>query len=207
MSGLREKIESIVYAGLKSGAQQATSGDAAARSIFGALRQRIDLWVSGGPGPSDPLYLSNRTTGQKARAWVVIGVPLLLVIALIGISLSTLLEPPKPQQVTELTPAEVAAKLLPNLKDLKIEGSSDVEIVELRVENSGVRMTGTLRNKTARTIASADISCDVTDSGGTQLGSVILHVEDIPASGVKRFEQPLNRLDATFVLVRQIQTH
>jgi hypothetical protein len=207
MSGVREKIESILYAGLKPGGQRTASGDPPPASFFGAMRHRIDRWVSGGPGPSDPLYLTNRTTGQKARAWVVIGVPLLLVIALIGVSLSTLLEPPRSQQVRDLTPAEVAAKQLPDLKDLKIEGGSDIEIVELRVEGSGARMSGTLRNKTTRAIASADISCDLTDSGGTQLGGVIMHVEDIPASATKRFDYLLNKPNATFVLVRQIQTH
>jgi hypothetical protein len=130
---------------------------------------------------------------------------LLIVVAVVGLSLSTLLDPPKAQQVKELTPSEVAAKLLPNLKDLKLEAGSDIEVVELRVERSaGVRLAGTLRNKTTRTIASADISCDLTDADGTQLGAVSIHVENIPPSGVRNFDQPLRQASAAFVLVREI---
>jgi hypothetical protein len=86
-----------------------------------------------------------------------------------------------------------------------LEAGSDIEVVELRVERSaGVRLAGTLRNKTTRTIASAYISCDLTDADGTQLGAVSIHVENIPPSGVRNFDQPLKQASAAFVLVREI---
>jgi hypothetical protein len=111
----------------------------------------------------------------------------------------------KPQN--ELSPAEVAAKLLPNLKDIKIELNHDIDVVEVRIERTGgIHMVGTVKNKTAKPIAAADLGCDLTDAGGTQLGAVSAHIENIPASGVKTFELPLKQPDASFVLVREITT-
>jgi hypothetical protein len=205
MNRLREKIESIVFAGLKPGGAKASPQVAAPASFMGRLRQRIDRWISGS-GNSDPLYLTNRTTAQKVRAWIVIGIPLLILVAAVGLSLSTFLDPPKAAPVKDLTPAEVAAKLLPNLKDLKLEAGSDIEVVELRIDhNKGLHIAGSVRNKSTHPLASADISCNLTDATGTQLGGVNIHVDSIPASGVKNFEVPIQQTDTAFVLVREIQ--
>jgi hypothetical protein len=205
MNRLREKIESIVFAGLKPGGAKASPEVASPASVMGRLRQRIDRWISGS-GHSDPLYLTNRTTAQKVRAWVVIGIPLLILVAVVGLSLSTFLDPPKAAPVRDLTPAEVAAKLLPNLKNLKLEAGSDIEVVELRLDrNKGMRIVGSVKNKSTHLLASADIICNLTDAGGTQLGGVNIHIDSIPPSGVRNFEMPIQQTDAAFVLVREIQ--
>jgi len=205
MNRLREKIESIVFAGLKPG-QKASSATAPPTSFIGRLRHRIDGWVSGGPGPSDPLYLTNRTTAQKVRAWIVIGVPLLIVVVGLGVSLSSLLDPPKPPPAKDLTPAEVAARLLPDLKDLKLQAGADIEVVELRIDRTkGLRMVGSIKNKTTHAIASADIACNLTDASGTQVGALTVHVDNIPASGIRDFEMPIKQTEAAFVLVQEIQ--
>jgi len=52
----------------------------------GRQRARIDKWISGGPAPTDPLYLTNRTWNQKIKTWSVIAVPLLILIG--GVALS-----------------------------------------------------------------------------------------------------------------------
>ena len=207
MSRLREKIESIVFAGLKPGLKESQAA-APPASFLGRLRQRVDGWVSGGPGPSDPLYLTNRTTGQKVRSGIVIGLPLVILMAVVGFSLSSLMTPPKPKEAKELTPSEVAAKLLPSLKDLRLEAGSDIEVLELRIDRShALRLSGILKNRTTREIASVDLACDLTDAGGTQLGAIAVHVVNIPASGLRKFETPIRQADAAFVLVREIQTH
>jgi hypothetical protein len=207
MSRLREKIESIVFAGLEPG-QKAPQSAALPTSFTGRLRQRVDAWVLGGPGPSDPLYLTNRTTGQKIRSGIAVGLPLVILMGVVGFSLSSLMTPPKPQQAKELTPSEAAARLLPSLNDLKLETRSDIEVVELRIDRAnGLRLAGILKNRTAREIASADLACDLTNAGGTQVGTIAVHVESIPASGRRKFETPIRQGDAAFVLVREIQTH
>jgi len=205
MNRLREKIESIVFAGLKPAAPRTQAAAPIPETLMGRLRQRIDNWVSG-TGHADPLYLSNRTTAQKLKSWLVIAVPVLILVGGIGISLAYL-NPPEATRANEPTPAEVASKMLPNLKDLKIEGASDLEVVEVGIDRSkGVRMVGSVRNKSVHTIATALLSCELTDASGTQLGSVTVHLEDIPASSVKTFELPVQQTDANFVLIREILT-
>jgi hypothetical protein len=203
MKKLREKIESIVFAGLKPAGQRPAAVDKPA-SAMGKLRARLNDWISGGPAPSDPLYLTNRSFAQKARSWIVVAIPMLILLVGIGLTLSKL-NPPKRQPAKEPTPAEVAAKLLPNLGNLKIEASRSIDVSEIRVERTGgVHVVGSLHNNTPQEIAAADITCDLTDSNGTQLGSITLHVDRIPASANKTFDIPVRQPAANFVMVREI---
>jgi hypothetical protein len=207
MKSLREKIESIVFAGLKPSGGKVEPAAPPPDTAMGRLRQRIDKWISGGPAPSDPLYLTNRTMGQKIKSWSVVAVPLVILVGGVALSLSNVLDPPEVKPQKELSPAEVAAKLLPNLKDIKIELNHDIDVAEAKIERSGgVHIVGAVKNKTNKPIASADLGCDLTDAGGTQLGAVTVHIENIPASGVKSFELPLKQPNASFVLIREIIT-
>ena len=174
----------------------------------GRQRARIDSWISGGAGPSDPLYLTNRTWGQKLKTWSVVAVPLLILLGGVALTLSSLVNPPETKPVADLTAAEVAAKVLPNLKDLKVESNRSLEVMEVRVVRSGnvTKMVGLVKNLTTHEIATAEIGCDLTDSGGTQLGSVSVLVEKIPASGTKQFELDLKQTETAFVLIREIST-
>ena len=63
MKQIREFLESIAFAGLKPGGQTAPK-----RQLpwLGPLRDRL---LSGGPAPTDPLYLTNRTLGRKLLSW------------------------------------------------------------------------------------------------------------------------------------------
>jgi len=206
MKRLREKIEAIVFAGMKPGQkpQAATTSD----TPTGRLRARIGNWILGGPAPSDPLYLSNRTMGQKLRAWTVVAVPLVIVIGGVGLLMSRYLNPPDAKPPAEPSPAEIAAKMLPNLSNLKIEGGHDVDVLEVQLERgSTMYVVGTLKNKTAERVAAADLNCDLTDAGGTEFGSVIVRVEDIGPSAVKKFRVAVKPTEATTVMIREINTH
>jgi hypothetical protein len=98
--------------------------------------------------------------------------------------------------------------MLPDLTDIKIESNRDVDVVEIRVEKGdSIRVTGTLKNKSNHPVASADIACEVTDSGGTQLTALSIHADNLPPGGTRDFAIPITQQDAAFVLVRSITTH
>lgn len=209
MKRLREMIESVVFAGLKpSGGRPQSPTPPPPDTRWNRLRERIDLWISGGAAPSDPLYLTNRTTAQKLRAWSVVAVPLLILAGGIILTLTIMGSRSEIKQARELSPAEVAAKLLPNLDQIKIDSNHDVDVVEVRLQKGAdTRMVGAVKNKTGHAIASADVVCELTDAAGTQLGTLTGHVEDIPPGGTKDFSVPVSRPDAVFVLIRAISSH
>src|SRR5215472_15135902 len=205
MGWLRQKLESIVFAGLKpSGGVQNSQELPAPESWFGRLRARIDRFIAG-DAVSDPLYLTNRTWGQKLRMWTLVAVPLLLLSGGVALTLSRYLGPPKVRPAAQPTAAEYL-RALPDFKDLKMEPNRLLDVVEARVERgSGARMLGQVKNLTDREIPRAEIGCDLTDQNGTQLGSINVVVENVPASGAKRFELNLKQTTAAFVLVREVR--
>ena len=203
MKRLREFLESIAFAGLKPSGGKPDPGK---RPRFAGLRARIDQFLAGGPAPSDPLYLTNRSAGQKMKSWIFIGLPCFILIAGIGVALSNILEPPEPKPVVEPTAKEVAAKTLPNFdNNLKIEPNNDVEVVEVKVVHAGgSRVVGLVRNNTSHAIPKAHMVIDLTDINGSQVGGVEVHMEDLPASKTKTFSTPIAQHSAAFVLVREI---
>jgi hypothetical protein len=200
---LKEFFEKIAYAGLKPSAQKA---EARPDNGWGRIRTKIDGFLAGGPAPSDPLYLTNRSLGQKAKPIIIIGIPMLVLLGAIALSLSNILDPPETKPAVELTAKEVSSKILPNLdSNLKIDSNTDLEVVEVRVEHTGgSRIFGSVRNNTNHEIASAHIVIDLTDINGSQVGGVEVVVEAIPASKTKAFSQPIAQKGAAFALVRDI---
>jgi hypothetical protein len=199
----REWFESIAYAGMKpSGAKPEPRPDTA----LGRLRTKWDAFLAGGSVPSDPLYLTNRSFSQKARPWVIIGIPFLILLGAIGLSLSNILEPPAAKPIVEPSAKEVAAKILPGLdNNLKIESNSEVELVEVRVDHTGgSKVTGSIRNTTTHEIPAARMVLDLTDINGSQVGGVEVKVEHVPASKTKEFSTPIAQKTAAFALVREI---
>jgi len=79
-------------------------------------RARLDKWIFGGAAPTDPLYLTNRTWGQKIKTWSVIAVPVVILIGGVGFTLSSIMQPPEGKPVRYLSPAEISAKILPILR-------------------------------------------------------------------------------------------
>src|ERR1017187_7901477 len=92
-------LESIAFAGMKPGAQTAPKRQLA---WLGPLRGPVERLLSGGPAPTDPLYLTNRTLGRKLLSCSLIGIPCLALLAGIGVKLSSL-DPPLAKPAKELT--------------------------------------------------------------------------------------------------------
>src|ERR1017187_10871489 len=107
LGGITRKIilaflESIVFEGMKPGAQTAPKREFA---WLGPLRGPVERLLSGGPAPTDPLYLTNRTLGRKLLSWSLLGIPCLVLLAGIGKVCRSLLDPPLAKPAKELTAA------------------------------------------------------------------------------------------------------
>jgi hypothetical protein len=202
MKRIREFLESIVFAGMKPGGQTAPKRQL---TWLGPLRGPVERFLSGGPAPSDPLYLTNRSPTQKLRSWSLIVIPLVLILG-VGYKLSRSLNPPAAPPSKEMTAAEITAKLLPNMaKDIQLAPPADVQVPEIRVDGS--RLVGVVKNTTASEIAVAELVIELTSSTGSQVGAVNGTVEHIPASGTKEFQFPIRQRNAAFALVREIKSH
>ena len=199
MKRIREFLESIVFAGMKPGGQTAPKRQL---TWLGPLRGPVERLLSGGPAPSDPLYLTNRTLTQKLKSWSLIAIPC-VVLALGIVILSRSLQPPAPKPVKPLTAAEITAKLLPNLDpDIQLPLATDVQVIEIKVEGS--RLVGVVKNTTRREIAVTELVIDLTNAAGSQLGAVNAIVEKIPPSGSKDFQIAIQQRDAAFALIRNV---
>jgi len=124
---IQQFLESVLFAGLKPGRQSAPKQEP------GPVRSYVDRFLSGGQ-PTDPLYLTNRTPGQKLKSWSLIAIPCLMLAVGISVVLSNLIDPPPATPLKPPTSAEITAKLLPNLnQDFKLKPPSDVQVIEIRV--------------------------------------------------------------------------
>ena len=108
----------------------------------------------------------------------------------------------------EPTPAEIAAKMLPNMAEVKVETNRDLDIVEVHVDRSqGVAVVGTVLNNTTHAISTAEIVFDLTDSVGSQLGGVSQKLENLRPQIRQSFRMPIEQQEARFALVREVRTH
>jgi len=197
---LREIVESVVFAGLKPGGQPA---ETPGRNWLGPFKDFIDRLLSSGPAPADPLYLSHRTTAQKVRLAVFIAIPCLILATGTVLMLTDFfgkrLAPPAP----EITRAEIAAKMLRNMDQVKVVTNHDIEVINVRVERGeGSTLSGTIKNNTSHVIRAANIVFDLTDSGGSQLGAVRARVENLPAQSSTGFRVPIEQQTAIAAWVR-----
>jgi len=200
---LRELVESIVFAGMKPGAPVA---QAQRMWWLGPLRRPIERFLSGGFAPSDPLYLTRRTIGQRIRAALVIGAPCLIVAGLMALALSNHFVK-KTVMPKDLSPAEVAARMLPNLDHIKLDTNRDVDVMEVHVDRTkGTAVMGTVMNNTTHEIHSAEIVFDLTDSTGTQLGGVSQKMENLAPRIRRDFRLQIAQNTASLVLVREVKT-
>ena len=195
---IRKFFESLAYTGLKP----APRGSAPKQ---GRARQLWDRLLNGGPVPNDPLYLSNRTWLQKARPAVLIAIPIVMVIGLTGY---VMLTPPTPvdKPPSQLTPAELAARTATLPKDFSVRQNTDLQVVEVSVEKGGSsEVTGVLKNQTQRSFASAELTFDLTDDAGSQLGGVSTRVGAIGPGATVPFRFPVAQKGVAFVLVREVR--
>jgi hypothetical protein len=201
-SRFRKHLESIVYAGMKPGRPRAESKP---MPLLGPLRGPAKRWLSGG-GRQDPLYLSNRTFSQKLVGWAKVGVPLLVVMVAVVFAFRMHRRSDKPAEI--LSPAEIAAKMLPDLnKPIHLDSNTDIEILEVYVEHDGGdKLLGKLRNNTSHEIQAGEVDFTLTGAGGSQVGAVSVKVNKLAAGATVPFTQPIAEKNAAAALVRDVRT-
>jgi hypothetical protein len=203
---IKEFLENLAYAGLKpQGGRPARAETRPKDSVIGAWFENKLTKA----GPSDPLYLSNRTLGQKLRAWAIVGIPVMLVLAGIGLALfgvfdrrSSFAPPP-----SGLTNAQMAEKMLPDLnKDLHIETQHDLEVEDMQVVvGAPSHLVGIVKNKTDHPIPRAELVFDLTDRSGSRQGAVSAVLKDIASKSSAPFQFAIESPAATFALVREVR--
>ena len=175
--GIRKVIESIVFAGMKTGSER-----------------------------PDPLYVSNRTFVQKAAFAAVIGIPCLVVAALMVAAMTNVFQRKPVAAQIDPTPAETAAKMLPDVNQIKVDTNHDLEVIEVHVDRSGKpAVAGAVRNNTNHMIHDAEIVFDLSDINGSQLGGVKQELRNIMPHLRTDFRLPVAQANAVFVLVREVK--
>ena len=177
------------------------------------LAKRLERFFTGG-APNDPLYVSNRTSGQKLRFALLIGTPMLAIVVFVGLAMGNFFDPPvRPEKVyapAKEPTGEITGKILPHVeKDLPAssEYSRDVEVLEAAVSHAGDHtLSGKVRNTTEHLVKVADLVFDVTDEEGSQLGGVSVRIENIPAHAITPFKIALAQRDARSALVREVHS-
>lgn len=204
VKSFREAIESILFVGMKPAAP---SSSPKGKQRFGPLRGALERFLSGGAS-DDPLYLTNRTWGQRIRLGVVLAIPCAMVVGLVIFALFGIghVRKPVPQEVT---PAQRAAALLPSDLDRSfsvVNVHPDLDVVEVKVEHNGSpRVVGTVRNRTGKPLARAEVSFDLADAAGSRVGAVTVEVENVPPLGTAAFNVPISQESAVVGIVRDVR--
>jgi hypothetical protein len=115
-------------------------------------------------------------------------------------------EAPPGAPPSEITRKELAAKLLPELADLKVSSNTDVELSTIMVDREHLSVTGAVKNRTARTLKLVRVYFDVVDKEGSQLTAVALEVANLAPGATNQFSIPIRQNRAVAALVREIQT-
>jgi len=192
----------MVYMGMRPGSAPLPSRVA---RLFGPLRRPVERFLAGGVAPSDPLYLTNRTFGQRLRTAVVVAVPCMILIGLVGLGVSSYIRV-KDQPAPELTTAELKEKILPNLaRNIQITTNRDLEVVEAHVETGPTpALLGTVRNNTGHAIEDARVVFDLTTDSGARLGAVAAKIIRVDAMSTTPFRIAVEQDTAAFALVREV---
>jgi hypothetical protein len=202
MNTLRKLWESVIYMGMKPGS---TPSQTRIARFFGPLRGPVERFLAGGMAPSDPLYLTNRTFGQKLRTGVVVAIPCLIVIALVTVGVGSYIKV-REKPVRELTALELRDKILPDLaKTVHVTTNHDLEVTEAHVE-SGQTATvwGKVRNNTDHSIDNAEVVFDLTTRAGARLGAVAAKIPHVEAKSEAPFRVSVEQDTAAFALVREV---
>ena len=204
LKSFRRFIDSVVFAGLKPDAPREQANRLRWLGPLRGLLERVLLR----PAPSDPLYLSNRTFDQKMKLAVAIAVPCIILAGVVLLLLSHRFPANGPGPGAELSPAALAAKLLPNVdKTIKIEVNKDVQVLDAHVESEdGMKVVGTVKNNTNRLIHTTTIILNLTDIMGSHLGAVSAQVDNLAPNATVKFQIPIEQKDAASALVREIST-
>jgi hypothetical protein len=197
----RDFVESIVYAGMKPGVPRSQTRR---MRWLGRFREPLERFLNSA-GSDDPFYLTNRTWGERVRVWVLLALPCVVVASVIALGVWGLIEKKEPQPARQLTPAQIAARMLPDLnKPIDLNVNSDLEVVEVRIREDGKMLVGAVRNRTGRPISHAELVVDLTDVRGSRLGAVSAPIGQIAPKGTASFELPIQQHGAAFALVREV---
>jgi len=171
---------------------------------MGTFRERFDRLLAGRPS-DDPLQVSNRSAGQRAGLAFLIGLPFLLVIAVI-----VLVMPGKPPTVEHdvLSSEQIAERMLPGIDKMKVETNRDVEVTEAHVEKTGaaVAIAGSVRNNTNHAISGVEINLQVADEDGSILGILSQRFEKLAPASTAKFRTAVPYKTAYIVIVRDVKT-
>jgi hypothetical protein len=193
----RDFVESIVYAGMKPG-QRPSEGASGAKPGFFAR-------FLSGPAPSDPLYLTNQSFGQKAKRYLLMSLPVLLVLAAGGLFSLRYFGARTEVGPKQLSAKELAAKTLPAFnKPIDLETNRDVEVTEVHFER-GV-MVGNIRNLTTHAIVEAVVTFELADASDSRLGGVTVTETNLAAGATRTFKKPIDQVNAVSALVREVET-
>jgi flagellar basal body-associated protein FliL len=192
-------VENIIYAGMKPEARSSEGAPAAKPRLFARFLS--------GPAPSDPLYLTNQTFGQKARRILLMVTPLVVVIAAV-LGAVAIFSPKTDKGPKQLTVAEIKAKVLPGFnKEIKLDSNQDLEVTEVHFEHAGGSlMVGNLRNKTSHRIVQAVVVFELADASRSELGGVTVTEINLDPGVVRTFKKPIEQANAVYALVREVDT-
>jgi hypothetical protein len=201
MGKLRQLFESLVYAGLKP--QRPGGAPAKPKNVW---QLRLERFING-PAHTDPLYLSNRTIGQRIRAAAVVVVPVLLLLGVLFLAWSGVFRSNEAPKLRELTASEKAALILPDFNSkIQLPANHDLDVQDVHVEHgSPTRVAGLVKNNTDRVIESADLVFDLTDGRWSRLGAVSTQVVKLRPHAATPFRFTVTQDNAVHVLVREFQ--
>jgi hypothetical protein len=199
LNRLKTIFESVVYAGMKPGARSAEGTPTAKPGFFARMLN--------GPSQSDPLYLTNQTSGQKARRILLMLSPMLLVIVG-GLVAIKVFAPKTTSAPRALTAAEVRARVLPIFnKEIIVDSNKDLEVTEVHFEHTaGNLIAGNIRNKTNHQIIQAVVVFDLADPSNSGIGGVTVTETNLAPGASRSFRMPIEQANATYALVRQVDT-
>jgi hypothetical protein len=159
----------------------------------GWLPPWMDRLISG-KAPSDPLYLSNRTTIKRLKPWIAVG--LFFVALSVGWKIAV-------PHTDSIAPPPVLVSKIAAIPSPQFD-TSRLEVVDVGVVDNGARLVGTVKNKTGHVIAVGRLSFELQDNYGQFTGATGTDLKQIPPGIITRFELPIRQPDSRRVLVTGI---
>jgi hypothetical protein len=187
----------MVFAGLKP---DAPAPVAARKSRIESLMESAEDLASRGMESTGKPLPGPMTWRQKAG----IVFALLATGVFIYFLVSTLQRPAERAESKAAPPAPLQI-IAPGVQ---IEKNKDLEVVQMEFhKNSDPKsITGTLRNRTGKTFARCEVSFDVSNKEGAQLGGASTRISNLGPHAEVRFRIEVPQKDAGFVLVRELRT-
>jgi hypothetical protein len=180
-----------------------------ARSAEGApaAKTRLVDRLLNGAAPSDTLYLTNQTFGQKAWRFLFMASPVLLLSAA-GLLVITLLVPKSTNATRPIASSQLRAKVLPGFdRHFKLDSNRDLEVTGVHFEHTGgTTMVGNIHNKSGRRISLAVVVFELADPSNFALGAVTVTELDLAPGAGRTFKKPIEQTNAMSALVREVDT-